>query len=416
MDDRQAPFDEAPRTALRRVLGLPLLVFYGIGVTVGAGIFALIGDILRLAGDLSPLVFLLAAVVAGTSAGSYALLSPRFPKAAGAAVYAKAGFGPGVARVTGIGVALTGIVSAGVVSLAFGSYLGTLLPVPAPVLGLGLVAVLTVIACLGVRQSVLLAAAVTLVEVGTLIVVIGAGVPELGDADLWDRILILPSAASFGVIMAAVTVAFYAFIGFEDIVNMAEETKHPERVMAPAIIVTLAATTLVYVAVAAIAVAVADRVLIAESDAPMATLFAGLTGGSPAPIAAVAAIAMINGVLIQILMASRLLYGMAQEDIIRPKWLGAISRRRRTPVASTLAVAGAVSLLIIAVPIVRLAELTSYVTLGVFTVVNFSLWRIAPHLDGRGRRFKAAWGLCAAAITLAVLGADILRRSGALGP
>ncbi|MCW5715025.1 MAG: amino acid permease [Bauldia sp.] len=415
MDADTPPVTGNAAPVLRRVLGLPLLVFYGMGVTIGAGIFALIGEILGIAGDLTPLVFLVAAVLAGASAGSYAFLSGRFPKAAGAAVYAKAGFGPGLARVTGIGVALTGVISAAVISLAFGSYLGTLVPVPSWLLAIGLLVLLSVVASLGVRESIILAAVVTVVEVGTLLVVIGAGLPELADAELWGRIATFPTTAGLGVVLAATTVAFYAFIGFEDIVNMAEETRRPERVMAWAVIITLTLTTVVYLAVASIAVAVGDRAPIATSDAPMADLFAELTGGSPAPIAAIAAVAMINGVLIQIVMASRVLYGMAREGLLRPSWLGTIHPRRRTPIYATLAVAGTIAVLLLVLPIVRLAEVTSYVTLGVFTVVNLSLWRLSRRSAERGSRFRAAWGLGAAALSIGILVADIVRRTGAIG-
>jgi len=415
VDAPETPATGSAAPVLRRVLGLPLLVFYGMGVTIGAGIFALIGQILDIAGDFSPLVFLVAAVLAGASAGSYAFLSGRFPKAAGAAVYARAGFGPGLARITGIGVAITGVVSAAVISLAFGSYLGTLVPVPSWILAVGLLAVLTAVASLGVRESIILAAVITLVEVGTLVVIIGAGLPELADASLWGRIATFPSAASFGIVLAATTVAFYAFIGFEDIVNMAEETRRPERVMAWAVIITLALTTIVYIAVASIAVAVGDRIPIATSDAPMADLFAALTGGSPAPIAAIAAVAMINGVLIQILMASRVLYGMAREGLLSPSWLGRIAPRRQTPVNATFVVAGAIATLVLLLPMVRLAEVTSYVTLAVFTVVNLSLWRLSRRSVERGSRLRAVWGLSAAALTVGMLLADIVRRTGALG-
>jgi len=415
VDAPESPATGSAAPALRRVLGLPLLVFYGMGVTIGAGIFALIGQILGIAGDLSPLVFLVAAVLAGASAGSYAFLSGRFPKAAGAAVYARAGFGPGVARITGIGVAITGVVSAAVISLAFGSYLGTLIPVPSWALAVGLLALLTLVASLGVRESIILAAVITLVEVGTLVVIIGAGLPELADAALWSRIAAFPTAASLGIVLAATTIAFYAFIGFEDIVNMAEETRRPERVMAWAVIITLGLTTVVYLAIASIAVAVGDRAPIATSDAPMADLFAALTGGSPGPIAAIAAVAMINGVLIQIVMASRVLYGMAREGLLRPAWLGRIAPRRQTPVNATFVVAGTIAVLVLVLPMVRLAEVTSYVTLAVFTVVNLSLWRLSRRSAERGSRFRAIWGLSAAALTIGMLVADIVRRTGAIG-
>lgn len=406
----------ADPTTLKRVLGLPLLVFYGVGVTVGAGIFALIGQILGIAGDLTPLVFLFAAILAGASAGSYALLSARFPKAAGAAVYAEAAFGAVAARITGIGVVLTGIISSAVIALAFGSYVATLVPVPPWVLAVLLVGVLAVVACIGVRVSVLVATVVTIVEVGTLIVIAVAGIPELAEPGLAARLLTFPSGmAGIGIALSATTIAFYAFIGFEDIVNMAEETKRPERAMKWAVIITLAVTTVIYLVIAAIAVAVGDRAPIASSGAPMADIFAELTGLSPAPLAGIAAAAMINGVLIQILMASRVLFGMSRDGLIRPAWLAHLNRRRSTPVPATILVALLIGALVALVPIVSLAEVTSYVTLAVFTMVNFSLWRLMRRSTEPSRTWKAVWGLVAGCLTVGLVVAEIARRVGLLG-
>jgi amino acid transporter len=402
--------------SLRRVIGLPLLVFYGVGVTVGAGIFALIGEIIGIAGDLSPFVFLMAALLAGATAGSYAFLSRRFPKAAGAAVYAQAGFGGPVAIITGLGVVLTGVVSSAVIALAFGSYFGTLLPVPPVVLAVGLIALMAAIACAGVRQSVLVAAVITIVEVGTLLVVIAAGLPELTGPDGISRVVAVSlDMDSLTVVIAGATIAFYAFIGFEDIVNLAEEAKEPARIMPLAVTITLLVTTALYLAIATIAVAVNERMPIADSDAPMADLFAALTGLSPTPIAVIAGIAMINGVLIQIVMASRVLYGMASDGLIRPAWLAHIHPGRHTPVRATLLVAAMIGVLAAFVPLLSLAGLTSYVTLAVFTVVNLSLWRISVRSREPRRRFRAAWGLGAAALTLALLVADLGRRAGLIG-
>lgn len=397
--------------AMKRVLGLPLLVLYGVGVTVGAGIFALVGEILGVAGDFTPMAFVVAAVLAGATAGSYAMLSGRFPRAAGAALYAQEGFGPGLARLTGIGVAITGIVSSAVIALAFASYLSTIIPVPGWLLALGLVATMALIASIGIRESVIVAAIVTLLEVGTLILIVAVGLPDLGEASLWGRVTTLPSDwDSMSLVIAAATVAFYAFIGFEDIVNLAEETVRPTRVLAPAIILTLLITTAIYIAVATLAVAVGDRVDLAGSDAPLADLFAELTGGSPTPIAAIAAIAMINGVLIQFVMASRVLFGLAREGLIRPAWLGTLHPTRATPVRATLLIAGFVAALILILPLVSLAQVTSFVTLAVFIVVNLSLFRIMRRRRERGSRFRAIWGLVAGLLSAGVLVGAIVRQ------
>ncbi len=404
--------EAAEPKALRRALGLPLLIFYGVGVTVGAGIFALVGEISSIAGTRAPLAFVLAALLASLSAGSYAMLARRFPRAAGAALYVGEAFGPSLARLAGLAVAATGIFSSAVISLAFANYLGTVVPVPNPVLALALIAALAWVTCLGVRESVWTAAAVTILEVGTLLLIVALGVPELADAAVWANALAPPTdAAGLGIIAAAAAVAFFAFIGFEDIVNMAEETVRPERDLAPAIIVTLAVTTVIYVLVTTVAVAVGERADIAESSAPMATLFTALTGWPGSPIAAVAAVAMINGVLVQMVMASRLLYGMSRERLI-PAWFGEVHPRRQTPIRAAVVVAIMIAALTLVGPLLGLARVTSYVTLAVFTLVNLSLAWIALRGSERRRLMMVAWGGLAGLLTGGLLLFDLVRQIG----
>ncbi len=267
-----------PQPTLKRALGLPLLVFYGLGVTVGAGIFALIGEILGIAGDHAPLAFLIAGATAGATARAYALLSRRYPAAAGAALYANEGFGPMAARFAGFGVALTGIVSSSVITLAFAGYVGTLTGLSDVVLVTGMLAIVAAVASYGIRESVGLASLITVLEVGTLIVIAAVGLPTLLDIDLLSRFAALPAErASLDLTIAAAAVAFFAFIGFEDIVNMAEEARDPERTLGPAIAITLVVTTVLYVVIAAVAAAIPDRAVLVNSQAPLADMFAGLT-------------------------------------------------------------------------------------------------------------------------------------------
>lgn len=367
---------DLPPETLRRTLSLPLLVFYGVGVTVGAGIFALIGEILSLAGDAAAMSFLLAGLIAGATGMSYAVLVRVFPLAGGDAVFVSRGLGQFWGRISGIAVSLVGIISSAVIALAFAGYAGTLIPLPEPVLVIAIIVVLAAIAIWGVRESVLLAAAITLLEVATLIVVIAAGLPFLGDLPApADMIGLGHGLAGFAPIFAGAFIAFFAFVGFEDIENMAEETVNPERTAPRAILWTLGITIVLYVLLALVAVAAPGREMIASSQAPLAVLFERLTGTSREPIAAMAAIAMINGVLVQILMASRTLYGMANEGLV-PAWFGRVSPRRHTPVRATLAVAGLIVLLALTFPLVGLAQLTSLIVLAVFAMVNLSLFAL----------------------------------------
>jgi len=396
---------------LKRALGLPLLVFYGLGVTVGAGIFALIGEISGLAGDHAPLAFLAAGIMAAMTAVSYARLARLHPVAAGEAAYASDGFGPFAGRLAGLGVVISGIVSSAVITQAFANYLRVIVPLPAPALALAVVTALAMIAWIGVRQSVGLAALITILEVGTLAVLAVYGLPYLADGEALARAASLPAGiAGWSPVFSAAIIAFFAFVGFEDIVNMAEETRTPETTLGPAIALTLAITMVLYIALALIAMAVPERLAVAQSEAPLATLFTVLTGYPGAIIAAIAAIAMLNGILIQIVMASRVLYGMAKKDLA-PGALARIDARRQTPVTAIVLVAVIIAGLALFLPLLTLARFTSLVILAVFTLVNLSLWRIAsrPGSPERGWRW---WGLTAGTLTLAMLAAGIAGLAG----
>lgn len=402
--------------ALKRALGLPLLVFYGLGVTVGAGIFALVGRIVGIAGGFAPLAFLIAGVVAAVTARAYALLATRYPKAGGAAVYAHEGSGAIAGRIVGVGVAITGIISSGVIALAFAGYVGTLVGVPDFVLTVGLLVILAGIASLGVKESIVFAAAITILEVGTLVVIAIVGIPSLSTEPGLGMLTALPlEKNAVDLTIAAAAVAFFAFIGFEDIVNMAEELKRPERTMGPAIAITLGLTTALYVLIAAIAAASPNREAIAASDAPLADLFAELTGLSPVPISVIAAISMINGILVQLIMASRVLYGMARDGLL-PAWIGKVAPHRRTPVRATVLVATAIAALALSAPMVALAQATGYVTLLVFIAVNLSLFRLAGHQNWKGNPRVRWWGVIGAALSLSLLAYESWRLIGGIRP
>jgi amino acid transporter len=203
-------------------------------------------------------------------------------------------------------------------------------------------------------------------------------------------------------------VAFFAFIGFEDIENMAEETVDPVWTAPRAIFWTLGITMLIYVLLATVAVLAPGRDAIIGSDAPLATLFEGLTGIRGEGIAAIAAIAMINGILVQIVMASRVLYGMAREGLL-PAFLGALDPHRRTPARATGAVAIAIVALALSFPLLRLAEVTSMVTLAVFAVVNFALFRLAASMPEAGLGWWRWWGLGAALLCAGLAGWQIMQ-------
>jgi APA family basic amino acid/polyamine antiporter len=399
------------RQDLRRSLTLPWLVFYGVGVTIGAGIFALIGEVFAISGDHIVYAFLLAGLVAGITGYSYVLLASVYPKAAGEAVFVKLGMGAFAGRIAGYLVIVVAVTSAAVIALAFGQYVQTIFPIPVTLSFVCVIVLLTLIAVMGVRESVAFAAVITILEVGTLLLVAATGWPALTGGDVTQRLLIPPpSIAGWSSVAAGAFLAFFAFIGFEDIENMAEETKHAERNVPYAIILTLVISMALYILLALIFASMPNRDALAASKAPIAELFASATGRSGAIIATMAAIAMINGVLIQIIMASRVIFGMSREQLL-PEFLGRVHVERQTPVIATSLVSGAVLFLGLAVPLRELAELTSLAMLLVFAAVNLSLFLIgrSPAAAPRLRRWRL-WGIMGMAIALALVAAQIIAQ------
>lgn len=398
------------KTTLRRSLGLSMLVFYGVGVTIGAGIFALIGEIVGMAGDHAPLAFLVAGLIAGATGVSYAKLSSVYPRAAGEAVYVNVGLGRWPATAVGYGVTATAIISSAVLAQAFSGYLGSLVAIPGPILIGAVLLLLGGVAWLGVRESVAFAAVITCLEVGALLVVMVSGAGLLMDNDVMVRAITPPaSTAGWSLVFSAAIIAFFAFVGFEDIVNMAEETVNPKRILPRAIILTVVITVFLYSIIATIAIALPERELLVNSKSPMAVLFESITGYSGKPIAAIASIAMVNGILVQIVMASRVIYGMTREELA-PKALGVLNARRRTPGRAIGLVTAMILVLALTLPLVSLAQATSLVTLSVFFLVNLSLWRIGHQPDAAPelRRWRL-WGLMGALLSAGLLLAECFR-------
>jgi basic amino acid/polyamine antiporter, APA family len=375
-----------PKTKLRRRLTLPLVVLYGLGVTIGAGIYVLIGAAASRADMHAPIAFVIAAIVMGFSAASFAEFVSRLPVSAGAAAYVQEGFRRrGLALATGIAIALSGIVSSAAISLGSAGYLGELLDpliaVDQRLLTVFVIVVVAAIACVGILESVTFAAVMTLIEIGGLLAVIVGG--AVSSPDLLTRLPeVIPTEIDPAIVSGIVSaglLAFFAFIGFEDMVHVAEEVKDPTRTMPRAIVLTLAVSTLLYFLVASIAVLAVPVTELEASEAPLALVFAAVTSLSPDLIAMIAVIATVNGIIIQVIMASRVLYGMADQGTISGflgRWLSQVSTRTGTPVVATGLVAAAIVVLALSLDIERLASMTSRIVLGVFVLVNLALVRV----------------------------------------
>jgi amino acid transporter len=368
--------DHTP-TELRRRLTLPMITLYGLGTTIGGGIYALVGKVAERAGLYAPISFVVAAVLAAFSALTFAELSSRFPKSAGEAVYVEEGFGSAwLAGAVGWLVVLVGAISAAALSNGFAGYLRVFLPVPAWLALVFIVIVLAAIAIWGIGESVTTAAVVTVVEIGGLVLVIWAGGGAL--ASLPGRIdEFMPpfEFAAWAGIVGGSFLAYYAFVGFEDMVNVAEEVRDVRRVLPLAIVLTLAVTTALYLVVSVVAVAAVPLGELAASDAPLALVWQRGTGSSWPVISAIAVFALVNGALIQVIMAARVLYGMSRQGRL-PAVVGRVDTRTQTPVFATVLVAALVLILALGFEIETLAQTTTLVILFVAVLVNGALLRI----------------------------------------
>tara|TARA_R110002110_G_scaffold415852_1_gene658109 strand:- start:14085 stop:15308 length:1224 start_codon:yes stop_codon:yes gene_type:complete len=365
---------------LKRVLTLPLLTLYGVGTTVGAGIYVLTGKVIEAAGAFSPLSFLAAACLAGLSAASFAELSARMPRSAGEALYVREGLRmPRLSVVVGLLVAASGVISSAVLTKGFTGYVGLVLDWPTPIFTALLLAGLVLLAIWGIREAVMVAAVITVLEVAGLVLVVWVARDGLADSGAWvETILQNAQWPAFGALASGAVLAFFAFIGFEDMVNVAEEVRDVRRTMPRAILLTLLITAFLYFAVSLVVLLSAFGADLGQSDAPLAEIYARATGGSPLPIVFIGTLAIVNGALIQIIMGSRVLYGLAAQGQIASVF-GTLHPTRRTPIVATLVVGSLVALLALFFPLEGLARATSVIVLSVFTLVNLSLvalkWR-----------------------------------------
>jgi amino acid transporter len=303
---------------------------------------------------------------------------------AGEAAYVRAAFRSRAAStLTGLLTIVIGIVSSAAVALGAAGYIAQFTDWPPSAVVALLLAVLGAVAAWGILESVLLASLFTLIEAGGLLVIIVAG---------WQAQVPLASAlalppldiATLSGIGYASLLAFFAFIGFEDLANVVEEAKVPHRDIPRAMMLTLVISTVLYVAVAAIAVAAVPVAELAASPAPLSLVFRTLAGVSPATISVIAIVATLNTILAQMTMAARVVYGLARQGDL-PGFAGRVHPKTATPLIATALIVAATLALALLVPFERLAEGTSLATLVVFALVNLALLRLRHrkiHTDG----------------------------------
>lgn len=371
---------------LKRSLSLTLVTFYGIGTILGAGIYVLVGKVAGLAGMFTPFAFLLASLLAALSAFSYAELSARFPKSAGEAVYVQEGLGwRKLSILVGVTIVFAGIISTATLVRGFVGYFEVFIDAPPIVVMISLTLLMGLVVAWGISQSVIIASLMTLLEIAGLVLIIWVARESFAFLPArWTEMLPPLEWPAWGAIVAGSFIAFYAFIGFEDIVNVAEEVRNPQRNLPRAIVIALVVTSTFYFIVAVVSILTMAPAELARTDAPLAELYQHVTGDRPWVITIISLVSVLNGALIQIIMASRVLYGMSRQGWLPPR-LGQVNARTHTPLLATGIVTGLVLLFALWLPLLSLAKLTSFIILIVFALINLSLWQIkirAPQPEG----------------------------------
>ena len=364
---------------LKRAIGPKLLLFFVIGDILGTGIYALTGSVAGKIGGALWIPFLLAFVVAFLTAFSYLELVGKYPRAAGAALYTHKAFGINfLTFMVTFTVMASGVTSAATASKAFGdTYLRQFIELPTWAVAAVFILGLALINFRGVGESVKANVVLTCIELSGLLLIIFVGIYAVtqGRGEPGRLVEInTGETGAFLAITAATSLAFFAMVGFEDSVNMAEECHDPPRIFPKAMLGGMAVAALIYVLVAVLSSMLVSAAELAEakSGALFRVLEAGAPGFPLAVFGAIGLFAVINSALINMLMASRLLYGMSNERIL-PAAFGRVHPTRRTPWVSIVFTSVLALILVTLVDITALGGTTALLLLGVFTIVNVAV-------------------------------------------
>ncbi len=372
--------ENAEADSLKRVFGLPTLVIYGVGDVLGAGIYALIGKIAGLSGTLVWVSFTTAMVVAALTALSYAELGSRFPQSGGVAYFVHRAFGNDrLSILVGWVMFCTCLVSMATGAKAFAGYFNAFASgVPAWLIILAFFSALAFVSFRGMEESSVLNIICTTIEVSGLFIVILVSSlflfgNDAGAATPTASSITQAPAIGWTAIFQGAALAFYAFIGFEDIVNVAEEVKNPERNVPRAILLSLSIAGVIYILVSWLATQVLSPADLSASNAPLLDVVSQAQPNFPRVVfALVPLFAVLNTVLLNFVTASRLLYGMSREGLL-PAWLGKLHAQRATPYRTLLVILPLAIFLTLSGTLPFLAGTTATLLLGMFCLVNISL-------------------------------------------
>ncbi|WP_375388022.1 APC family permease [uncultured Amnibacterium sp.] len=370
---------ETERTGskLRQVVTGPLLFLFILGDVLGAGIYALMGVLAEEVGGVLWLPLVVALLLALLTAGSYAELVTKYPRAGGAAVFAERAFGkPLLSFLVGFCMLAAGVVSAAGLALAFaGDYLGTFLPVPPIPAAIVFLAIVALVNARGIQESTRGNVIMTVIEVsGLVLVIVCVGILVGGGGGDVSRATEFPAGANPATAtLAAAIIAYYSFVGFETSANIAEEVREPSKVYPKALFGALLTAGVVYVLVAVASATALPAARLSESSGPLLAVVSA--SGVPIPDAlfsAIALVAVANGALLTMIMASRVTFGMAEQGLL-PSVLGRTLTKRRTPWVAIVVTTAVAMLLTLIGDLSLLASTVVLLLLFVFIAVNVSV-------------------------------------------
>lgn len=371
------PQRESTQHIVKPTLGVMALMIYGVGNMLGAGIYGLVGKAAGELGNMVWLGFFASMIAAGLTGLSYASLGSRYPRAAGAAYITHRAFGiTAISYVVGLAVTMSGLTSLAAASQVFANYAHAIFTgVPIKWVVVVFILTLTVINYVGMRESAWVNAICTAIEAGGLLLVVAVGARYWGSVDYFDASSIKNPGGDFSVslMLSGAVLTFYAFIGFEDLLNISEEVRNPRRNFPLALLAALGIAATIYMAVCITAVSVVPHAQLAAASGPLVEVVRIAAPWVPPMLFTVVAMfAVTNTALLNHIMGSRLVYGMARQGLL-PALLGRLHPRRNTPHVAILLLLIIVLGLALVGDIKALASATSLLLLGSFTLVNLAL-------------------------------------------
>ena len=367
---------------LNRTLGFWAILFCGVGAILGAGVYVLIGKTAGLAGNAVWMSFGLSALLAIFTGLSYAELVSMFPKSSAEYSYTNKAFGGRIAFITGMLIIFASIVSAATVAIGFSGYFSNLFNTPVIPIALILIALLSAVLIYGISESAIMAVVFTLIEIIGLIIVIIIGLPYLGSVNYFDV------SKGFPSIFAASALIFFAYLGFEEISRLGEETKNPTKTIPKAMILAIVISTILYMLVAISVVSVVDSQTLAASNAPLADVVATAFGTNAfLLISIIALFATANTVMFIMLAGSRIIYGMSIEKVF-PRTLSYILKSRKTPIYAVIITMLFTMAFVMVGNIEIIASLTDFAIFLVFITINAVLIALRYKQPNVKRQFK----------------------------